>query len=241
MIPFICATFHTKKSYKKGKIVKVSTGGGSRPCVKMYLPYAKLDDIVQKIIYRTGNFFECKLLNKVNKNYIKPGMTVLDCGANVGNHSLYFARISKAEKVYAFEAAEDTYNILKKNISLNKLDDVIIAKKVALGEKDSRANIKFTRSKTNTGYNKVEESSDGVVEMRPLDELVQEKVDFIKIDVEGYELEVLKGAHRILKEQHPIIWIEIWKDNYEAISKYILSYGYKITLIDNKENYICTY
>ena len=206
----------------------------------MYLPYALKDDVVQKNILYSGCFFEYDNLNRINEEYIREGMTILDCGANVGNHSLYFAKVSHAKKVYAFEASEDTYRILKKNIELNGLEDVITAENVALGEKDSRASIKFVKSKTNTGFNQVEEDDDGTVNMRPLDELVTEKIDFIKIDVEGYELNVLKGARRILSEMQPIIMIEIWKHDYEAVSPFIISCGYNMKAID-RENYICTW
>lgn len=213
--------------------------GGERTKINMWLPNALPDeDTVQYSILMTGHFYEEHYLDEVKSKYLKKGMTILDCGANIGNHSIYFAKICDAKKVISFEAVSSTYDILKRNIELNDLSDIVEIRNVALGDGDR--NVSMDISRDNLGGSHVVENSSGNTRMVTLDESVNERVDFMKVDVEGYEYNLLKGAGRILKESRPSMMIEIKKENYSKVDSLLKRYGY-IGNWQSGEDYIYSY
>lgn len=123
---------------------------------------------------------------------------VIDGGANIGEFSIYCARLG-AKKIYAFEPLSSTYEILKQQIALNGLEGIVIPINKALGDKNEKLNIKFSDAgdssasiclATKTDYSEM-------VDVIKLDDfIVDEKVGFIKLDVEGYEENVLWGGQR---------------------------------------------
>lgn len=239
--PFLYSVFHSenfhsiKKRYlNNGKTFSLhyKDGGGQQGCdngenVSFYLPNALPErDIIQYYILRTGHFFEEKYLDFVKSKYLYPGMTVIDCGANIGNHTVYFAKICKASKVISFEAVPSTYNILKRNIELNELSDTVEIHNNALGDTERMVSMKVETTE-NIGGAHVVEGSDGSVKMIPLDSIgIDNKVDFIKIDVEGYEYNVLMGARGLISKYKPIIMIEIWDQNFIKVNKLLMKMGY---------------
>ena len=213
--------------------------GGERTKINMWLPNALPDeDTVQYSILMTGHFYEEHYLDEVKSKYLKKGMTILDCGANIGNHSIYFAKICDAKKMISFEAVSSTYDILKRNIELNDLSDIVEIRNVALGDGDR--NVSMDISRDNLGGSHVVENSSGNTRMVTLDESVNERVDFMKVDVEGYEYNLLKGAGRILKESRPSMMIEIKKENYSKVDSLLKRYGY-IGNWQSGEDYIYSY
>ncbi len=138
------------------------------------------------------------------------GKTVVDAGANIGLFSLY-ARALGAKKIYAFEAVAETCRILRSNFALN---GSLKAFNIALGAENGKAELKFnTRGEGSSmidcgdaGVNReITYSGRRTVKVAPLDGLVKGRVDFIKIDVEGYEKNVLLGAERIIKKYKPVL------------------------------------
>ena len=109
-----------------------------------------------------------------------------------------------AKKVYAIEPEEANFLILKKNTQSNGLKNIKLVK-AAAGRKQGKVAIK--KSETNLGAHKIITSGGGIKMIR-LDELVKEKVDVIKIDVEGMEAEVIMGAKNLIKKWKPIIFWE---------------------------------
>lgn len=107
--------------------------------INFYLPLCKTD-FIQKHICLTNSFFEEEQLYWITNialggaigRRIKGGC-VLDIGANIGNHTLYFSIISGATVVKAFEPIRLTFNTLKKNICINKLDNIVEPYNVAVG------------------------------------------------------------------------------------------------------------
>lgn len=138
---------------------------------------------------------------------------VIDIGANVGVFSI-FAAISGAKKIYAFEPVSKTFEILKKNIKINNLEDKIIVINEGLGEKEKEEYIKFNfagdgTATVNKNLKKKNEKNKVKIKITTLDNFVKQnkipKVDFIKIDVEGYEENVLLGAKETIKKWKPIL------------------------------------
>ena len=154
-------------------------------------------------------------------NYITDNSIILDIGANKGTHSVYWGIVRKAKKIISFEPIKSTFDILSKNIELNKLQDVIIPYNIGLGAHKSQGVINFIRP-SNALTTSIKEDISGDLTIEALDniDLQVDRIDFIKIDTEGYELEVLKGAIQTIKKYTPTLSIEIFT---EGIKEMILT------------------
>jgi len=172
------------------------------------------------------NFYEIDVLE-----YIKPkfaGGVALDIGANIGNHSLYFSKFI-FDKVFAFEANINNYNVLLENKKNNNIgDDKLITYNVALS--DGNKKYQSCEAGNNMGGCRVIEG-DGEMMTKKLDEFDLPKVDFIKIDVEGHELKVLKGAINLIKRDFPDIVVECDMYNessFELIDLFMKKLKYRV-------------
>jgi len=153
--------------------------------------YYRSDDRVigQRIAVDKFEKYETALIfGQINKNSV-----IIDVGANIGYYTVLMAKFVK--KVYAFEPEKEAFEILKKNIKENNLKNVVLFNK-AVG---SKRGSKFLKTDSeNFGNSRIVTSNTKqVTRIVRLDEVIKEKVDLIKIDVQGYELEVLKGMELI--------------------------------------------
>ena len=204
--------------------------------ITMYLPHYE-EDRIQKGIVEYSDFHEAIELEYLRDTFLKEGSVILDIGANIGNHTVFFSKICNAEKVYAFEPVAETYDTLCRNISLNHIEDTVVAYNVALGSVSGKAKIKYFDS-LNIGATQVEEADDGNISMKRLDDYEFERIDFIKIDVEKYEYDLLQGAKNTLSKHSPIILIEIFDDCYSKTDKLLRDYGYANSYTLSTNNYI---
>ncbi|MBC8484484.1 MAG: FkbM family methyltransferase [Bacteroidetes bacterium] len=140
----------------------------------------------------------------VFQKYLKPGMNVVDAGANIGKYSVLFSEIVGPEgSVFAFEPEPITFKTLENNIEVNGITNVK-AFKHALGSEPGKMTLSC--SLIHSGDNRLRRSTNGnvfrkdiEVSVVTLDSILENhRVDFIKIDVQGWEFEVLEGARRIL-------------------------------------------
>ena len=154
-------------------------------------------------------------------NYICDGMVFLDVGANIGAYSLFAAkRVSPGGKVYAFEPQHETFARLIHNIELNEFDN-IIAEHCAVGCTEGEVEI-VKDSDTAKSYVKSFAllEGDNQLERCPVATIdgclghgSVERVDYLKIDVEGVEYNVLKGGENFIKKHVPsIIQVELFDD-----------------------------
>lgn len=184
--------------------------------IRMKLPDVR--DFISFNIIRRRTFYDIADLQET-RGYIHPGSVIIDAGANIGNHSVYYARICKAARVFSFEPQEEIYNILKTNIELNGINDIVTPYKYALGEHNTRASVDFRDdhkitsrvAQTNHGGTYLKEAEDGNFEMRTLDELFLnslDKLDYIKMDIQGFEEKAVKGGRELIKKFKPIIQLE---------------------------------
>ncbi len=168
-------------------------------------------------------------------NLCKPDYYIIDIGTNIGSSLLNLARVAGTNGfIYGFEPDPITYNKCLKNISLNKLRNIMVINE-ALGEVKMDASLQINTF--NRGMSKISAptSNNIRIKINTLDDFIMEskikKVDLIKIDVEGYELHALRGAEKTLTRFNPILFIEI-DDNYlkeqEATAKDLLEYINKI-------------
>jgi FkbM family methyltransferase len=146
---------------------------------------------------------------------------VADAGANIGVFTLYALALG-AKKVYAFEAVKETFDLLKRNLALNHAGRAAKAVNVALGARSGKAALKFNPNGEGCSMikNAAAEVNRGLaysgtrtVKISALDALVKGRVDFIKIDVEGYEEEVILGASGIVKKYKPVLSFSAYHRN----------------------------
>ena len=142
------------------------------------------------------------------EDHVRPGTVALDVGAYIGTHALLMGRLVGSQgKVYAFEPQRKIYRQLVHNVALNGLEDVVVPLRYALGA-DTRIVEMNPVTATTEGGASVGSGGDRV-ELRPLDSFGFERVSLLKIDVEGFEKEVLAGAVELLTTGRPAVLIEI--------------------------------
>lgn len=156
---------------------------------------------------------EMGIVNMALFAFPKDGVFV-DVGAHVGLYSLELAR--KASQVIAIEAHEPTYQKLEANILLNDLGDKVSTLLAAVWNKETRLDMSDPNDKVAGGSNrcvKPEEELKGQVYADKLDKLLKRfdlaRIDMIKIDVEGAEARVLKGARKTIMTHQPLLLIEV--------------------------------
>jgi len=153
---------------------------------------------------------------------IRPGSTVVDVGANQGLYALLFSRLAGDRgHVYAFEPDPDLFEAAKANCQANSAANVTLFP-VAVGSREAR--LVLRRSLVNAGDNRLAPGPSNAsrkpveVAVMPLDTaLGGTEVDFIKIDVQGWEWEVFQGMPRILEQRRSLtIWFEFWPQGLQA-------------------------
>jgi FkbM family methyltransferase len=153
-------------------------------------------------------------LEWIKANGIQRGDCVIDCGANHGFTTVLFARWAGPEGlVYAFEPYQHNVEILRKNLKLNNVDNVRV-RPVAVGAENATATLGIHPNAAILKNPKAGQRIAQVPLRRLDDEIDEKKVDFMKVDVEGFELEVLKGAQRILAGR-PRLALEVHVCMYE--------------------------
>ena len=206
---------------------------------KFYLPNFPEDSISQCIVC-IKDYWDRSALEKINK-YLPDNAVILDIGANIGSHTIYWALERNAQKIYSFEPYEQTFDILTINIALNNLKDIVILSNKGLSNELCKTNVK-SFWKNNVGGTSFIKNNEGSYEFVPLDSVdIPEKIDLIKIDVEGHELEVLEGARNTLYNNKPVLVIETFNKK-EEVTNILSSLGYNlIDTIREGEDYIFKY
>lgn len=138
------------------------------------------------------------------RNTIKSDWTVFDCGAKTGYFTLLFSELCENGKIYAFEPT-NTFDMLTANVNHHQINNVILNKK-ALGEKSGHIEDNIYRIWG-------QEPEKLVYDFTTIDDYCKEnniqKLDLMKIDVDSYDFELLKGAINTLKTLKPVITIEL--------------------------------
>lgn len=148
------------------------------------------------------------------RSLIKPDDVVADIGANIGMTALLFAQL--ARKVFAFEAAPSTYELLRANLAAAR-DDKVEALNIGLGSKDAELTVTFATTNRSGGFisNSVQPGQGHTtekVQIRTLDGFFWNnpaRPNFIKMDVEGFEPEVIRGGSNLLAQQKPTVVLEL--------------------------------
>lgn len=185
------------------------------------------DDFIQSCIWHNHRYFSDTELN-VMKNYLNEDSVVVDIGANIGNHTLYFANECNVKKIYAYEPVPYTFKLLQKNIQINHIEDKVTAQCIGFADTITQGAIK-TYDLKNLGGTRLKPYKNGDIKLVTLDSLnISDKIDFIKIDVEAMDYQVLCGAEQTIKKHKPIIEIESFDDDRKNSDPFLKKLGYKV-------------
>lgn len=174
--------------------------------------------------------------------------TVIDIGANVGNHSVFFAKCMNASKVFCIEPNPKAISILNKNIRLNNVESVCDFSflGIALSDEVSSGNVLLPNHlAANLGAAEIEISENGLTKVVPGDFLFSELncVDLLKIDVEGFEMKVLSGLSSTIRKFKPVVYVEVRDCFIPEFKNWLHRFEYRIdrTHFRHKghKNYLC--
>lgn len=165
--------------------------------------YYKNDTIIGTSLRYYGEYTELEI--ELLKNFLNKNSVVYDVGANIGYHTAAFASLAK--HVYAFEPNKKNYKLLKKNTESTKNVSLY---DVACSDSNTELCVEDFDITVPGNYGEMHTQNTGqscsAIRIDDLDDIYGP--DLIKIDVEGHELQVLRGALETIKEFNPIIFYE---------------------------------
>jgi FkbM family methyltransferase len=190
-----------KKANTEGSVVRFESYGEE---IQFFLP--DRHDHIQKIIASEKRFYEQKMLDDI-RSRVSPGSLAIDVGASIGNHTIFFSKVCKL-RVIALEPVLDAYKILMRNVELNGQNERVTVLRKAAGSSHGRGE-PVSVDPLNLGMSWIHERPVGQIEIIPIDHLEFEgPVSLLKIDVEGMELDVVRGAAKIIDQFQPLIYVE---------------------------------
>ena len=177
-----------------------------------------LTEFIDKALHDQGCFEPTT--TAVLARLARPGMTVLDIGANIGAHTLHLAlRVGPNGRVFAFEPMSEAFCKLRRNAELNPTVSNLTLNHMALGTENGTLQADFNHSWPVDGnYREVQPES---VPVRRLDDYLEEqgvaRVGLIKLDVDGFEHKILRGAERTLRDHRPVLVMELCNYTLERV------------------------
>lgn len=201
------------------------------------------DDPITKHHIKTGSFYELspmkRLVSLINRFIHEFGNGyIIDAGANIGNHTLYFAGTCPDTKVFSFEMNPITFRFLEVNVELAALDNVSIYN-YGLSSKDGRCGVKENIGNPLGGTQLDFSNGACNVELIAIDQWArkfapQTRCALIKLDVEGHEFEVLKGAKELIQQTRPMIYAELKEvQQFKEISEFLQDLGYTVAYAED--------
>ncbi len=160
------------------------------------------------------------------------GGVFYDVGANIGTVSIPVAKRRPKARLFAFEAQEAIHRLLQRNVALNDLPNVTTFA-WALGERDGTIDFPAPVLGSPTNFAAIgrdaQTAATATVPMHRLDSLDLPPPDLVKIDVEGFDLEVVQGGLEVLRRHQPVVFYEALKPAKTAILNAImLAEGYRL-------------
>ena len=173
---------------------------------------------------------ETKTLDKIRQK------DIIDVGGFIGDSAIIFERKFTHKNVYTFEPTKENYQLMKRTIELNNAKRIIPINK-GLGAKSSEMKINILGSSSSVCFDWGVVSDKETIKITSLDEFVCKnniEIGFIKVDIEGFEMEFLKGAKKTICDQKPAMLISIYHQpsDYFNIKPLIESWnlGYKFKI-----------
>jgi FkbM family methyltransferase len=188
-------------------------------------------DLVQSYHFR-GEFYEAEELEIIQKHF-KPGGIFVDIGANVGNHTIFASKLLNAKQVIPFELHPDAVAILTANLALNHCQNVDVS---FLGYGVSSSAERLSPQRASYGNNL------GGARFKPDDNRRAQTfptiradvalgniwVDFVKIDIEGMEMDALTSLEQAIQRCRPTIFIEVDNYNHDGFSRWCDAHKYRV-------------
>ncbi|QDT58994.1 hypothetical protein SV7mr_14980 [Stieleria bergensis] len=164
--------------------------------------------------------------------FIRPGHVIVEAGANMGAHTVWFGKqVGPQGAVLAFEPQRIIFQLLNANIALNQLTNVH-AMWAALGQRPGLTvvpQLDYGKQNNFGGLSLGEFQNGQSVEVRTIDRLNLPQCDFIKVDVEGMEQDVLAGATQTIAKHQPALYVENDReDKARALTQFIDALGYNM-------------
>ena len=197
--------------------------------------------------------FILKILD-AQKQLYGEGVVAIDCGANIGTQTIMWSRHMQGwGTVISIEPQERIFYALAGNITINNCFNVS-AIWAAVGEETGIINIPALNYFTPTSFGSLElkaprgegrqgeiigqavnysEKNTVPVRLMKLDELNLNRLDFIKMDIEGMEIEALKGAENIIDKFKPTIFVEMLKSDQNKLMEFLASKGYENEILND--------
>ena len=209
------------------------------------LLYNKNDIYIGKSIEKYGEFsyLEAKIFEQI----CKAGDVVIEVGANIGAHTLYLSKLVGNGYVFAFEPQRLVFQNLCANLALNSISNVF-AYQEAVSNENGTIIIPECNFKENNNFGgiNIENTKNGTtVNRQKLDNFLNkiDRLKLLKIDVEGMEILVIKGAKELIKKFRPIIYIENDRQEHSKnLIELIWSMDYKmywhLPRLYNKNNFL---
>jgi FkbM family methyltransferase len=175
----------------------------------------RTDAYVTRCLQAYGEY--CDAEADVFRQLVRPGMTVVEAGANIGSHSIMLARACAPGPLVAFEPQQRAFQLLCANLTINEIANAIVypealgpaAGAVELPAIDYGAAYNFGSVTPRPAENGADAWRGGrVARLRPLDALELPACHLLKVDVEGWEAGVLRGASETIARCRPILYIE---------------------------------
>lgn len=162
---------------------------------------------------------------------LKPDDVFVDVGAHIGTYTIPTAK--KVSRVISFEPNPESFKLLKKNVEVNSLQNVTIHNQ-AVGAKAETLTFNMSEDPACSGFGIEYKIIDRVpVDCVPLDEALasEPRITWLKIDVEGNEINAVSGALQSIKKHHPKMLIEIGEHRVSAIRQLLEPLGYSMQRI----------
>jgi FkbM family methyltransferase len=213
----------------------------------------KGDSIIGKSLEQLGSWEQETL--DICKSILKEDSHVIEVGAHIGTHTIPLSHMCKQGSIYAFEMQKPIFQLLNSNIILNKCNNIHTYMEIVLDKDDVEmiGEINYpVMEEYNSGYlsyERIKQTGRYPVNIITLDKKFKDinKLDLIKIDAEGHEIQVLKGSLNLIKKFKPVILTEYDSNKQEIIDmfpeykfeesnfKYILDYkGYMNLMLVGK-------
>lgn len=171
-----------------------------------------LSDPHERFIYFLGEYEPP--ITDVIVRFVGPGDVCVDAGANIGWYTtLMQALVGESGRVHAFEASESTFNVLRENVFRNPGFEIVELNNVALGDHLGAVTLHLAPGLPSGHASLAGESGSAVeaCDMITLDSYIENRglksIRFVKADIEGAELMMLKGASRVFDQDVPPVWV----------------------------------
>ncbi len=195
----------------------------------VYFTITRPRDVIQRC-HLKGEFYEMEELEIIRRN-CPPGAVFCHIGANIGNHALFALKFLRPSKVVVVEPNPEAIALLKSNLELNGVLSLCDTSLLGYGLSDVDGDgMAIVAPEKNLGAARmVADETAGELSVRTGDALLQGLVPtFLKIDVEGMEMQVLSGLSQIIAHHRPTVFIEIDRVNSAAFLDWIKANNYSV-------------